>query len=113
MWMLLERVLANLVSNAVRHGANGTPVRVSASSTRREVELRVIDTGPGLADELKEHMFEPFQRFGDSSPDGLGLGLAVAQGLASAVGAELTAEDTPGGGLTMVLSVPVAEAITP
>ena len=53
-------------------------------------------------------MFEPFQRLGDSSPDGLGLGLAVAQGLATAVGAELTAEDTHGGGLTMVLSVQLA-----
>ena len=109
---LLERVLANIVSNAVRHSAAGAPVRVSASSTRREVELRVIDTGAGLSDALKEHMFEPFQRLGDSSPDGLGLGLAVALGLASAVGAELTAEDTPGGGLTMVISIPVAEALT-
>nr|WP_227425839.1 DUF4118 domain-containing protein [Pengzhenrongella sicca] len=106
---LLERVLANIVSNAVRHAPGGMPVRVSASATSRQVELRVIDTGPGLSDELKEHMFEPFQRLGDSSPDGLGLGLAVANGLASAVGAELTAEDTPGGGLTMVLSIPTAD----
>jgi len=106
---LLERVLANIVSNAVRHAPTDVPVRVTASSTRRAVELRVIDSGPGLSDDLKEHMFEPFQRLGDSSPDGLGLGLAVAQGLASAISAELTAEDTPGGGLTMVLSVPLAE----
>ena len=105
---LLERVLANIVSNAVRHGPSGVPVLVTASCTQRVVELRVVDTGPGLSDGLKEHMFEPFQRLGDSSPEGLGLGLAVAQGLAEAVGAELTAEDTPGGGLTMVLSVPLA-----
>jgi two-component system sensor histidine kinase KdpD len=51
-------------------------------------------------------MFEPFQRLGDTSAEGLGLGLAVARGLADAVGATLTAEDTPEGGLTMVLSVP-------
>jgi len=106
---LLERVLANIVSNAVRHGPSGVPVLVTASCTQRVVELRVVDTGPGLSDGLKEHMFEPFQRLGDSSPEGLGLGLAVAQGLAEAVGAELTAEDTPGGGLTMVLSIPLAE----
>jgi two-component system sensor histidine kinase KdpD len=54
-------------------------------------------------------MFEPFQRLGDATPGGLGLGLAVARGLADAVGAELVAEDTPGGGLTMVLTVPRAE----
>jgi two-component system sensor histidine kinase KdpD len=51
-------------------------------------------------------MFEPFQRLDDTSVDGLGLGLAVASGLADAVGARITAEDTPGGGLTMVLTVP-------
>ena len=106
---LLERVVANLVSNAVRHAPDGVPVLVTASATQRTVELRVIDTGPGLPDELKEHMFEPFQRLGNDSPAGLGLGLAVAQGLAAAVGAEVAAEDTPGGGLTMVLSVPLAE----
>jgi two-component system sensor histidine kinase KdpD len=105
---LLERVVANIVSNAVRHAASGVPVRVLASSIRDAVELRVIDTGPGLSDDLKEHMFEPFQRLGDSAPGGLGLGLAVAHGLATALGVELTAEDTPGGGLTMVISVPVA-----
>jgi two-component system sensor histidine kinase KdpD len=108
---LLERVVANIVSNAVRHAPNGSPVRVLASSTRREVELRVIDTGPGLSDDLKAHMFEPFQRLGDSAPGGLGLGLAVAHGLAAALGVELTAEDTPGGGLTMVISIPVAEEL--
>ncbi|MFI2754533.1 DUF4118 domain-containing protein [Cellulomonas sp. P22] len=106
---LLERVVANVVGNAARHAPPGTRVRLAGSATRRTVELRVIDTGAGLSDELKDQMFEPFQRLGDSSPGGLGLGLAVAQGLAEAVGAELTAEDTPGGGLTMVLTVPRAE----
>ena len=106
---MLERVLANVISNAVRHSPSGTPVRVSASPVGGEVVVRIADTGHGLADDAKGHMFEPFQRLGDSSPDGLGLGLAVAQGLAIAVGATLTAEDTPGGGLTIVLAVPVAE----
>ncbi|MDM8084562.1 DUF4118 domain-containing protein [Cellulomonas cellasea] len=106
---LLERVVANVVGNAARHAPAGTRVRVAGSSTRRSVEVRVIDSGPGLSEEQKDRMFEPFQRLGDTSPGGLGLGLAVAQGLADAVGAELTAEDTPGGGLTMVLTVPRAE----
>ncbi|GAA1625855.1 DUF4118 domain-containing protein [Georgenia ruanii] len=108
---LLERVVANLVSNAVRHQPPGAPVRVTASATQQHLEVRVIDTGAGLDEEKKEHMFEPFQRLGDASSDGLGLGLAVAQGLAAAVGAELVAEDTPGGGLTMVLTIPLAEEV--
>ncbi|WP_407342916.1 ATP-binding protein [Pengzhenrongella phosphoraccumulans] len=107
---LLERVVANIVSNAVRHAPAGSPVRVTASATQRSLELRVVDTGPGLTDELKERMFEPFQRLGNGTPGGLGLGLAVAHGLAAAVGADLSAEDTPGGGLTLVLTVPLAIA---
>jgi len=85
-------------------------VLVTASARPGEVEIRVVDRGPGLDDERKDRMFEPFQRLGDTSPDGLGLGLAVAQGLVRAVGATLVVDDTPGGGLTMVLTVPTAGA---
>jgi two-component system sensor histidine kinase KdpD len=103
---LLERVLANVLSNAVRHAPEQQLVRVTALATRGYVELRVVDTGPGVSPELMKEMFEPFQRLGDTSPAGLGLGLAVAKGLADAVGATLTPEDTPGGGLTMTIAVP-------
>ncbi|WP_066464252.1 DUF4118 domain-containing protein [Sanguibacter suarezii] len=106
---LLERVVANVTANAVRFSA-GEPVLVTASARSGEVELRVVDRGPGLDQARKERMFEPFQRLGDASPEGLGLGLAVAQGLAHAVGATLVVDDTPGGGLTMVLTVPTAPA---
>jgi len=102
---LLERVVANLVSNAVRVSA-GEPVRVVAQVLDREVSVLVIDRGPGVPLEQRERMFEPFQRLGDTSTGGLGLGLAVARGLAEAMGGTLVAEDTPGGGLTMVLAVP-------
>ena len=105
---LLERVVANLVSNAVRHAPTGQPVTVGAAVVGPVVVLRVADTGPGVPDELKERLFAPFQRLSDGVGTGLGLGLAVADGLARAVGAELTAEDTPGGGLTMVVTVPLA-----
>lgn len=108
---LLERAVANVISNAVHH-SGGTAVRISATATRHDIELRVIDSGPGLSDDRKAHMFEPFQRLGDASPDGLGLGLAVTEGLATAVGAEITVEDTPGGGLTMVLTIPLAQPET-
>lgn len=103
---LLERAVANVVANAVRFSPAGVPVLVTASARPGEVEIRVVDRGPGLDDERKQRMFEPFQRLGDTSPDGLGLGLAVAQGLVRAVGATVVVDDTPGGGLTMVLTVP-------
>jgi two-component system sensor histidine kinase KdpD len=102
---LLERVVANVVANAVRFSPG--EVRVTAAATRDGVELRVVDRGPGLDDDAKARMFEPFQRLGDES-GGVGLGLAVAQGFARAVGATVVPEDTPGGGLTMVVTVPAA-----
>jgi two-component system sensor histidine kinase KdpD len=103
---LFERVVANVVSNAVRHSPPGAKVLFTASAARDSVELRIADTGPGVPDDRKATMFEPFQRLDDTSVNGLGLGLAVASGLADAVGARIAAEDTPGGGLTMVLTVP-------
>ncbi|MEV5710597.1 DUF4118 domain-containing protein [Actinoallomurus sp. NPDC052274] len=103
---LLERSLANVVENAVRHGGP-EPVRVTASEHHGMVELRVADRGPGVPDSAKPRMFEPFQRLGDRPRgSGVGLGLAVARGFAEAIGGELRAEDTPGGGLTMVFSLP-------
>jgi two-component system sensor histidine kinase KdpD len=104
---LLERVVANLVSNAVRV-SRGTPVRVMAHVLPDTVEILVVDQGPGVAPDQMERMFEPFQRLSDAKPGGLGLGLAVARGLTEAIGGSLAAEDTPGGGLTMVLSLPRA-----
>lgn len=108
---LLERVLANLVGNAVRHAPGDRPVLVTASALAGRVEVRIADRGPGIAADDRERAFEPFQRLGDrDNTAGLGLGLALARGLAEAMNGTLTAEDTPGGGLTMVLSLPVAVA---
>ncbi len=106
---LLERSLANVVENAVRHGG-GEPVRVIASRRGAMVELRVCDRGPGVPDSAKGQMFEPFQRLGDRPRGtGVGLGLAVARGFAEAIGGGLRAEDTPGGGLTMIFSLPTQD----
>ncbi|MFB8245777.1 ATP-binding protein [Streptomyces sp. NPDC055952] len=106
---LLERAVANVVENAVKHSPTGEKVLVSASALGDRVELRVVDRGPGVPDEAKERIFEPFQRYGDSPRGvGVGLGLAVARGFTEAVRGTVHAEDTPGGGLTMVLSVPMA-----
>ncbi len=106
---LLERSLANVVENAVRHGG-GRPVRIGAVARDGRIELTVADRGPGVPDQAKDRIFEPFQRLGDRPRgSGVGLGLAVARGFAEAVGGRLRAEDTPGGGLTMVFSLPAAE----
>ncbi|MFJ6662136.1 ATP-binding protein [Streptomyces sp. NPDC091377] len=102
---LLERVVANVVENAVKYSTR-EPVKVSASALGERVEVRVVDRGPGVPDEAKERIFEPFQRHGDAPRGaGVGLGLAVARGFAEAMHGTLDAEDTPGGGLTMVLSL--------
>jgi two-component system sensor histidine kinase KdpD len=107
---LLERVLTNVMGNAVMHTPAGTPITISAGVLRNHVEVRIADRGPGVPDADKEQLFEPFQRQ-EASRDGagVGLGLAVARGFTEAIGGTLVAEDTPGGGLTMVLSVPFAE----
>ncbi|MEU9993720.1 ATP-binding protein, partial [Streptomyces sp. NPDC048045] len=106
---LLERVIANLVGNAARHTPPGKKVLVTASALAGRVELRVVDRGPGLPADGRDRLFEPFQRLGDTdNATGLGLGLALARGLTEAMNGTLSPEDTPGGGLTMVVSLPFA-----
>jgi two-component system sensor histidine kinase KdpD len=81
-------------------------VLLSASAHADRIEIRVVDQGPGLPPEDRDLVFEPFQRMGDTdNTTGLGLGLALSRGLTEAMGGTLTPEDTPGGGLTMVLSL--------
>ena len=105
---LLERVVANVVDNAVRHGASSEPVAVRASAHAAQVELRVVDHGAGLPKHGAESAFAPFQRLGDrDATTGVGLGLSVAKGFTEAMGGTIRAEDTPGGGLTVVISLPV------
>jgi two-component system sensor histidine kinase KdpD len=105
---LLDRVLANVVENALRHSGSAD-VRLTAGRIGDTVQLRVVDRGPGVDDTDKDRIFAAFQRLGDAPRgDGLGLGLAVARGLMTVMGGTLSPEDTPGGGLTMVLELPVA-----
>ncbi len=112
---LLERVVANVVDNALRHGVAraGDPVVLRASAHADRVELRVVDRGPGVPRRGRDGLFAAFQRLGDrDATAGVGLGLSVARGLTAAMGGTLTAEDTPGGGLTVVVSLPAADATT-
>ena len=104
--VLLERVVANLIDNALVHGG-GKPVRLDAGAVAGRVDLRVVDRGPGIRRDDRERVFQPFQHLGDSVRRGVGLGLAIARGFTEAMDGELTIEDTPGGGCTMVVSLPV------
>ncbi|MFJ9809397.1 DUF4118 domain-containing protein [Streptomyces sp. NPDC101158] len=111
---LLERAVANIVENAVKYSPEGVPVAVGASVLGERLELRVTDRGPGVPDTGKERIFEAFQRFGDAPRgSGVGLGLAVARGFVEAMGGTVSAEDTPGGGLTMVLTLRTAAGTAP
>jgi len=104
---LLERVIANLVGNALSYASAESVVRVDASAAGERVVIRVVDTGPGVPIDQRERLFEPFQRLGDvPRGEGIGLGLAVARGLTEAMRGTLTVEDTPGGGLTFILDLP-------
>jgi two-component system, OmpR family, sensor histidine kinase KdpD len=104
---LLERVLANLIDNALRYSPRDTPVRVTAERTGNRVTVAVVDQGPGVPSGLEDQLFEPFQRLGDrDNSTGVGLGLSVVRGFVDAMGGTVHAEQTPGGGLTMVLDLP-------
>ncbi len=108
---ILERVIANLTANALRYSPPGSPPTLSGSVLKDRVELRVIDRGPGIPEDHRDHMFVPFQRLGDTdNTTGVGLGLALSRGLTEAMGGTLEPEETPGGGLTMTLSLPAVPA---
>jgi two-component system sensor histidine kinase KdpD len=114
---MLERVIANIVENAVKYAPEsdivlvGTAGGLSAETLggRPAGELRIIDHGQGVPAESVVEMFRPFQRLDDiPQTTGVGLGLAVAKGFTEAMGGTLTAEQTPGGGLTMVIRLPLS-----
>ena len=106
--VLLQRVVVNLLDNALRHSPPDASVRISTSAFGDRVELRVVDRGPGVPVERRDEILVAFQRLGDTdNGTGLGLGLALSKGFVEAMGGTLALDDTPGGGLTMVVGLPV------
>ncbi|MFS3128617.1 DUF4118 domain-containing protein [Nocardioides sp. Bht2] len=105
---LLDRVLANIVENALKYTPAEAAIEVDATTHAERTLIRIADNGPGVSDHRP--LFAPFQRMGDvPAKDGVGLGLAVARGLTEAMSGTLVTEDTPGGGLTFVLDLPSAD----
>ncbi|MEE2852653.1 MAG: sensor histidine kinase KdpD [Actinomycetota bacterium] len=108
---LLERVLANLIDNALRY-APDCVVRVNAGRVGDRVLINVIDEGPGIPHGAEEQIFEAFQRLGDNDNTiGVGLGMSVARGFVEAMGGTITATDTPGGGLTVIVDMAAPQAM--
>lgn len=111
---LLERAIANLISNARAASPEGSPVRLAAiSKPGNWIELQIIDHGRGIAPNDKERVFLPFQRLGDQrNESGVGLGLAVAKGFIEAMGGKLVLKDTPGGGATFAVHLKASDRAT-
>ena len=107
----IERVLVNLLENALKASSLSDPVEIRTEVGERELILRISDHGPGLDPAEAERMFEPFAR--GQTGEGTGLGLAIARGFTEANGGQLSVESTPGRGATFTLAFPVAEPSGP
>lgn len=107
---LLQRVLVNLLANAQRFNPDGQQVVLSVSRFASTADIRIIDTGPGISEQRRGEVFVPFQRLGDTDNQaGLGLGMALSKGFTEGMGGTLDVEDTPGGGATMVITLPLSK----
>ncbi len=108
--ILLERVIGNLLENALRFNPKGRPITIAAFQVEERIEIRIIDHGPGLSTKDKTKLFTPFQRLGDrDNSTGVGLGLAIVKGFTELMNGRISLEETYQGGLTMVLSFPIAD----
>ncbi len=106
---LVERLIANLIDNAMRHNAPGGRVEISTGTRDRHAFLSISNTGPSVPPEQIERLFQPFQRLANARTghsNGHGLGLSIVQAIAKAHGAELIARPRPEGGLVIEVSFP-------
>ncbi len=100
---LLERAIANLIENARRFSPHDAPITISAERVGDEVHVRVVDRGPGIPADRREHVTLPFQRLDDHGDDGVGLGMSIVDGFVRSMGGRVVLDDTPGGGLTVTI----------
>jgi two-component system sensor histidine kinase KdpD len=112
---LLRRVFVNVLDNSQRHGGGDEPITVTAHAGAESVKVEIVDHGPGVSESARESLFEPFKRGGAPGDhgQGLGLGLSVARGFVEAMGGAMVADETPGGGLTMRIRLPLDSAQAP
>jgi two-component system sensor histidine kinase KdpD len=108
--LLLEQLVINLLDNAARHTPPGTPIEIRAAAVEGALELEVADRGPGLAPGDETRVFEKFQRGSRAGAGGVGLGLAICRGIATAHGGSIQAENRPGGGALFRLILPLLDA---
>ncbi|MBW8844375.1 MAG: DUF4118 domain-containing protein [Burkholderiales bacterium] len=108
--VLIERVLVNLLENAVKYTPPGGPIRVAARAAGRQVEIDVSDSGPGFPAGREEKLFDKFER-GDreSATPGVGLGLAICKAIVEAHGGRISAHNVPTGGACVRVELPLGE----
>jgi len=111
--VLLERLAANLVDNALRYNTPAGDLWLTTGTAGGQATLAVANTGPVIAREALERLFQPFQRLnGRTASDGFGLGLAVVASITAAHHGTLTADPRPGGGLTVTVTIPATGPMT-
>jgi signal transduction histidine kinase len=105
----LTQAVVNLANNAVQHTADGSRIELAVDAGPRNVRFSVRDHGPGVAPEVREHLFTRFSRAAGSRamrPEGTGLGLAIVAAVAAAHGGSVALEDPPGGGARFIVEIP-------
>ena len=106
--VMMERVIANLVENAVKYTPPGTPIKIVGRLKAPNLEIRVSDRGPGIPEGMEEEIFKKFQRgTPESTVSGVGLGLAICRAIVGAHGGQIVAGNLPGGGACFTISLPV------
>ncbi len=112
----VDQVVLNLLSNAVKFTPPGGSVALTCGRTEQQAFVEVTDTGPGVPEELRQAIFDPFVQVGrslTSVQEGTGLGLAISRDLARAMGGDITVAGAPGGGAVFTLRLPVAKPDRP
>jgi two-component system, OmpR family, sensor histidine kinase KdpD len=110
---LIERLLANLLENAVKYTPHGTPLEIAAEAGESEITVSVSDRGPGIPAGEEERVFEKFYRVAEeSAQSGAGLGLAICRAIVTAHGGTINARNQPGGGAIFSFSLPLSSPPT-